>query len=120
MQLMIIGRALKLRSFRENPGHELGLDYHVNSKAQMTMSLFFLWVQRLENYIQKTTGRRILRLVDNCSANGTKETLPTLGSVRVYFLPSNTTSEIQPLDAGIFTLVMAKYPHRVLLGVSKT
>lgn len=38
-------------------------------------------------------------------------------NVRVEFLPPNTTSRVQPLDAGIIAWVKAKYKRRLLLRV---
>ena len=67
----------------------------------MTMALFFEWLKRFEAYISKTADRTVFLLLDNFSGHGTKDNLPALASVRVEFLPPNTTSKLQPLDAKI-------------------
>lgn len=75
----------------------------------MKTSLFFGWLERFQAYISKTPGRRALLLIDNCSAHGTVESLPSLSNVRVVFLPPNCTSKIQPMDAGIIAALKLRY-----------
>ncbi|XP_070182988.1 tigger transposable element-derived protein 6-like [Littorina saxatilis] len=58
----------------------------------------------------KAQGRRILMLVDNCSARPPV----TLSNVKLHFLPPNTTSKLQPCDAGIIQTVKAHYRKRLL------
>lgn len=115
--LMIIGISKQPRAFKKQSGKELGLDYHFNRKAWMNKELFFSWLGRLDRYIGATPGRKILLLLDNCSAHGKKEDLPNLQNVLVEFLPPNSTSKVQPLDAGIIAWVKAKYKRRLLLRV---
>lgn len=117
MPLMIIGTAVRPRPFKGKFGSELGFDYHANRKAWMTKELFFAWLKRLDLYIGRTPGRKILLLLDNCSAHGKKEEMPPLHNVRVEFLPPNTTSMVQPMDAGIIAWVKAKYKRRLLFRV---
>ena len=80
------------------------------------MELFHGWLQRLDQYIGRTPGRKILLLLDDCSAHGKKESLPELQNVHVEFLPPNTTSKVQPLDAGIIAWVKKMYRRRLLSG----
>lgn len=117
IKLMAIGSALNPRAFKKKSGQELGFDYHANKKAWMNTPLFFAWLVRFDNCIGRTVGRRVLLLVDNCSAHGKKDTLPPLRNVRVEFLPPNTTSKVQPLDAGVIAWVKAKYKRRLLFRV---
>lgn len=115
--LMIIGNAERPRPFNRKYGRELGLDYYANKKAWMNMQLFHAWLHRFDAYIGRTPGRKVLLLIDNCSAHGCKSSIPELQNVLVEFLPPNTTSKIQPLDAGIIAWVKAKYKRRLLLRV---
>jgi len=120
MPLMVIGSALNPRPFKKKSGQELGFDYHANKKAWMTTVLFCEWLRRLDRYVGRTAGRKILLLIDNCSAHGKKETMPALRNVRVEFLPPNATSKVQTLDAGIIAWVKAKYRRRLLFSVFET
>lgn len=73
MPLMIIGSALNLRALKMKSGQELGFDYHAKKKAWMNAPQFFSWIQRLDQYIGREEGRKILLLIDNCSAHGTAD-----------------------------------------------
>lgn len=117
LPLTIIGNAERPRAFKKRSGRDLGFDYHWNKKAWMTAEFFFEWLRRLDRYIGRETGRKILLLVDNCSAHGKHNTLPELSNVRVEFLPPNTTSKVQPLDAGIIAWVKNRYRRRLLMRV---
>lgn len=83
----------------------------------MTKEPFFAWLNRLDQYVARTPGRKILLLSDNCLAHGSEDDLPPLQNFRVIFLPPNTTSRIQPLDAGIIAWVRRRYRRRLLFGV---
>lgn len=113
--LMIIGNAELLRAFNEKYKKELRLEYHFNKKGWMNTPLFIDWLIRLYRYIDITPDRKILVLFDNYSAHESKDTLPSLQKVRVEFFQPNTTSKVQPLDAGIIAWVKAKYKLRLLL-----
>ena len=76
----------------------------------MTKALFFEWLQLFNSrMIQK--GRRALLLLDNCSAHGTTTDVESLNlsNTKILFLPPNTTSIIQPCDAGIITALKCRY-----------
>lgn len=109
MPLMFIGQARRPRAFGRKTGQEHGFDYAFNKKAWMNTGLFFQWLQRFNEYIGRTTGRRALLLIDNCSAHGTVDSIPSLTNVTVDFLPPNTTSKLQPMDAGIIATFKTRY-----------
>lgn len=107
---MCIGKANKPRFFKKKSGKELGIDCYNNSKAWMTTQLLFSRLFRFSSYITRINhDRRVLVLIDNCSAHGSEESLPPLDNVEVRFLPPNTTSRLQPLDAGIIASVKPRY-----------
>ena len=56
-------------------------------------------------------GRRILLLVDNCSAHIVAS---TMGNVKLMFLPPNCTAAVQPLDQGVIRAFKAQYRGRLL------
>jgi len=50
------------------------------------------------------SGRHILLLTDNASCHSI-DIIDSLSNVKVYFLPPNATSHLQPMDAGLFTVL---------------
>ena len=75
----------------------------------MTTALFFNWLERFDSYVGKKEGRRVALFIDNCSAHGSIQNLPALSNVDVILLPPNTTSKLQPLDAGIIAAFNWRY-----------
>ena len=83
------------------------MTYRNNSKAWMLSTLFQEWLQDFDYQVsQKYGGQRVLLLLDNCSSHKIENIV--LSYVDVYFLPPNTTSKLQPMDAGI---IMAFKKH---------
>lgn len=85
----------------------------------MNMDLFHEWLKRFDLYVGRSQCRKILLLIDSCSAHGTPKTLPSLHNVRIEFLPPNTTSEVQVLDAGKRAWLKATYKRRLLFRFLK-
>lgn len=100
----VIGKFEKPRCFR---GFNLDAFcfYKNNSKAWMSSNLFGSWLQEWDDILHKK-GRKILLLMDNFA--GHKITF-ILKNIRIVFLPSNTTSILQPLDAGIIKSFKSRY-----------
>lgn len=78
----------------------------------MTEELFLGCTGCLDSHIRRTVGHKILLLVNDYSALSKNKEFSTLQIIRVEFLPPNTTSKVQRLDAGIIALVKAKYKSR--------
>ncbi|XP_062578089.1 tigger transposable element-derived protein 6-like, partial [Saccostrea cucullata] len=57
--------------------------------------------------------RKVILFVDNCSANP-KESAQRLSNIRLEFLPTNTTSLIQPCDQGIIRNLKSSYRNEVV------
>lgn len=104
---LVIGRSKNPRCFRGNKT-PLEVTYEANKRAWMTGDLFTKWLQRL-NRGMSAKGRNILLLLDNCPAHPSFE----LSHVKLVFLPPNTTSHLQPLDAGIIAAVKKFYRQRL-------
>lgn len=83
----------------------------------MTTNFFYVWLRRLGGYIGREEEKKILLLVNNCSAHGKVDTLPALAHVRVEFLSSNTTSKVEPIDNGIIAFVKNRYRRRLSFRV---
>jgi hypothetical protein len=76
------------------------MTYRNNAKAWMITSLFQEWIREFDRQVGlKHQGQRVLLLLDNCSSH--KLDGLTLRYTDVHFLPPNTTSKIQPMDAGV-------------------
>ena len=108
---LVIGNSLRPRCFEGREGWEYGFLYTANRRAWMNRLVFFHWLYLFDAYIAQTPGRRAILVLDNCSAHGDIETMPNLLNVVVLFLPKNTTSRLQPLDAGIIASVKTRYKH---------
>jgi hypothetical protein len=84
--------------------------YRNNPKAWMLITLFQEWLKDFDYQIaQKHGGQRVLLLLDNCTSHKLQGLV--LPHVEVYFLPPNTTSKIQPMDAGIIMSFKRHYRH---------
>lgn len=76
--LLLIGHAQRPRPFKKKSRYEYGLDYVSNSRAWMTSDLFFSWLHGFDMFIGKWKERMVALLIDNCSAHGSRDTLPDL------------------------------------------
>ena len=101
---VFIGNSENPRCFRGSKLSSLGVVYYWNKKAWMTSKIFSDWLNRINNKF-KLQSRRVLLFVDNCSAHGNID----LSNIKVQFLPKNTTSKLQPCDAGIIQNVKLNY-----------
>lgn len=90
-QLLIIGKSKQPRCFR---GKYLPVTYSSNSNAWMTSDIFKEFVQLMDKEMRRKK-RNIILFVDNQRQTGA-------ATVRLVFLPPNTTSIIQPCDQGNF------------------
>ena len=68
----------------------------------MTGGIFANW---LKAFNLKMSGRKVLLLLDNATSHVNLE----LSNVHIHFLPPNTTSHLQPMDAGIIRNFKLKY-----------
>jgi hypothetical protein len=72
----------------------------------MQVSVWRDYLNKL-NQLMKRQNRKILLLADNAPTHLVDETIQ-LSNVNVHFLPPNTTSHLQPLDAGIINSFKVK------------
>jgi len=112
LPLLVVGKSANPRCFKGVDKDNLGVSYSSNSKAWMTSTLFQDW---LRGFDQKMHGRSVLLLMDNCPAH--KLDRVELRNTKVHFLPPNTTSKIQPCDAGIIRTFKAHYRKRYINSV---
>ena len=82
--------------------------YDANKSAWMTKQLFEPWLRKL-NAKMLGLSRKIALILDNFSGHPQV----ALSNVKLFFLPPNTTSIVQPMDAGIIKNL--KFHYRQLL-----
>ena len=105
---LIIGKSVNPRCFRGYNISRIGVRYDANRKAWMTSDIFRTWIKCL-NSKMKRHDRKILLFIDNCSAHPDVKA----SNVLVKFLPPNTTSKLQPCDAGIIQTVKMNYRKKL-------
>src|SRR6266498_2501170 len=66
----------------------------------MQQSIWLDYLKKL-NKLMCTCYRKILLLVDNALTHGKQHELPFFSNIKIYYLPSNTTPYLQPLDQKI-------------------
>lgn len=84
--------------------------YYNNQKAWMTMLFFEDWLSKF-NQKMKLKNKKALLLVDNASSHNTDS---IYSNVRVEYLPPNTTSILQPCDAGIIRSLKSYYKNKLV------
>jgi hypothetical protein len=103
LPLLVIGKSAKPRAFK---GVKVPVDYTSNKKAWMTGAIFEDWMRQLDKKMT-LKGRKIVMIVDNCSAHPPLQ----MKSIELVFLPPNTTSVTQPMDAGIIRNLKIHYRY---------
>ncbi|KAG0434733.1 Tigger transposable element-derived protein 6 [Dictyocoela muelleri] len=85
-------------------------DYFYNESAWMRSTDFNRWLLDFNAQCKKES-RKILLLLDNCSSH---KVSCDLTNIELLFLPKNSTSRLQPLDAGIIRSFKSKFYHHQL------
>lgn len=106
---LVIAKSKRPRCFPRNYDPDVHVTYRWNKKAWMLTSLFEEW---LVDFDRQMKGRRVVLLLDNAPTHITRSI--ELRNTRVHFLPPNTTSHIQPMDAGIIKAFKARYRSQVV------
>ena len=70
---------------------------------------FFVWLKSFNDYISTTGDRSVALLLCRVPFNGTEDNLPILKNASGSFLPANTASFLQPMDAGITASIKGQY-----------
>ncbi|CAJ0846342.1 8639_t:CDS:1, partial [Entrophospora sp. SA101] len=93
---LVIGKSQKPRCFNHINIETLPVKYSNSTNAWMTMELWNDWLKWFDSQLKKKS----ILLIDNCPAHTDGSHLG-LKNLHVIYLPPNTTSHIQPCDAGI-------------------
>ena len=110
-KLTVIGWSAKPTSFRSKEGL-CPVRYYHNKRAWTTGAEFDAYLSWL-NYKCIAQDRKILLFIDNAPGHVNLE----YSNIKLSFLPANTTSHLQWLDAGIITQTKALYKKRMLCEV---
>lgn len=80
----------------------------------MTTSLFAEWLKSFDFRMRLLGKREVVLILDNFSGHTSSKLvqLPQLQRTRLLYLPANTTSKLQPLDAGIIRNFKLYYRRR--------
>ncbi len=82
----------------------------------MNTEIFFEWLNSFDQYISGTKNLSVVLLLDRASCHGSEENFPSLKNVLVLFLRANTTSFLQPMDAGIIACIKRRYRNNQVLS----
>jgi hypothetical protein len=93
--LLVIGKHTKLRAFKH--ANRLPVEYRANRKAWMTSTLFDQCLLKFDTCM-RAEKHDVTLILDNCAAHSVNTA--AVRNVSVYFLPPNTTSKTQLMDAG--------------------
>jgi hypothetical protein len=111
---LIIGRAIKPKSFVGINMANLPCKYTNSPKAWMNFSIFQKTLHDLSIRIyQSDPNRKIILLIDNAGSHIGVENL-SFSNLKIKCLPPNCTSHLQPLDAGIIRATKARYRNQLL------
>ena len=88
----------------ENPRNiqmikKLPVSYFSNKTAWMTGEIFTQIMEKW-NRALVIKGRFIILFIDNCKAHPDQKMI-NFSNIKIYFLPPNSTSVTQPMDAGV-------------------
>ena len=108
LPILVIGKSLNPRCFKNV--RSLPTEYTANKKAWMTSEIFTNWLHKLDKLMTKRK-RSIVMIVDNCPAH---PHVPGLKSIKLVFLPPNTTSVTQPMDQGVIRNLKLHYRKLII------
>jgi hypothetical protein len=105
LPLVVIGKSANPRCFKNK---RIPVKYYTNKKAWMTGSLFASYLKELDDSM-RAAQRKIAMILDNCPAH--PHSLK-YDNIALFFLPPNTTSHTQPMDAGVIRSLKCHYRRR--------
>ncbi|XP_064478259.1 tigger transposable element-derived protein 4-like [Ornithodoros turicata] len=108
LKLLMIGNAKTPRFFKNTK--TIPVTYASNSKSWTTQALFEQWLREVDRRFVRE-NRKVVILVDNCPGH---ENVSGLSSIRLEFLPPNTTAKLQPMDQGVIGSLKRHYRRSLL------
>ena len=86
--------------------------YFADSQSWMQVKIMEKVLETLNRQMVKEE-RNIILFLDNATVHPTS-LVDTFSSIKVVFLPKNTTSSLQPLDAAIIQSFKSKYRQKLI------
>jgi hypothetical protein len=108
IKLSVIGKSAKPRSFGKK---KIPVDYHNQDRAWMNTDIFGKMMSKLnDRFIGEK--RKVIIFVDNFVCHMKSG---NYSNIKLMFLPKNTTSLLQPCDAGIIKCIKQDYRQRLVM-----
>ena len=108
LPMFVFGKAKNPRCFKNIKF--LPCRYRIQQKSWMDGKLLEEWLRELDRKFA-FEGRNVAFVIDNCPAH---PHIDNLKAIKLYFLPPNTTSKIQPMDHGSICSLKVKYRENVV------
>ena len=109
-EMVLIGKSAKPRGTSPEYWQSKGIKYYSNNKAWMNAKIFMELLEDFDSKLTRPTGL----LLDNFSGHIKDLQDVVLNHLEVIFLPANTTSKTQPLDAGIIASFKMHYRRSIM------
>lgn len=119
LPLVVIGKYANPRKLKNIPKNILPVYYTNQKSAWMDSNIFEKWfkeefVPRVSAFLkEKKLPLKAILYLDNAPCHPSAETL-SVNDIKVYYLPPNTTSLIQPMDQGIIENLKRRYRSQLL------
>ena len=114
LPLAMIGKAKEPRCFNRQ---EPPMKYFSQKKAWSDTKVMKEWWKFFLSHVRRFTKEKVLLIMDNCGPHE-NNLIDENNQIQVEFLPPNTTSKYQPMDAGIIALLKRgarkKYLNKLL------
>ena len=106
---IVVGKAASPRRFKglKDKKNPLGVPYYKNVKMWMNSDIMFDVLTKTNRKLAQQK-RNVVLFLDNVSSHP-PELSKKFSHIKVIFLPKNTTSRLQPLDAGIIKNFKVQY-----------
>lgn len=120
--LVFIHKSKKPRCFKHIDMNDLPVDYYAQKNSWMDSAIFSQWFK--EKFIprcrkalkEKGLAEKAILLLDNAPSHPDVDMLQSDdGKICCVYLPSNTTSLIQPMDQGVLENIKRRYKRDLLL-----
>ena len=113
-QPIVIWKSKLPRCFKKlkDPSRPVDVHYFSNPKSWMTSEVMAAVLARFNRKLL-FEDRKVILFLDNATCHP-ESLIDQFSQIKIVFLPKNTTSRLQPLDAGIIQNFKVKYRKRLV------